>query len=1040
MDITSRYINAVSAIAEAVSESFDLDRILQIGLKIVLKFEGLKAGTIRLVDLKSGMLVLKAYDGFPPRAIRKLKRIKPGEKFSGLAAMTGKPVVITDISNTPWLAEIAEVRPELKSLASVPLRSKDNIIGALNVYSENSDYFSQRVMQLLKAVGLQIGIAVENGKLVEKYQQNLNWFEHLVRTSPFGIMTCDIDGKIQSLNSAAEKILGVSLENVKEKIVTDAFSDQKAFLSAVSKESTRQAFSFYRKDRGWIFVNLTGSPITNESKQEIGSILILEDVTEKKKTEDQIQRISKLISLGQLASGIAHEIRNPLSGITYVLDDIHDFLQGHDERRYLLEKAIKEVDRVDEIVSGLLDFARVSQIEFSSHNVNAVLDDALLWIRNRCNQQGIEVLKDLDPNLPDIMLDPKKLKQAFLDLVINAVDAMQNGGTLKIQTRGHSRAGRNGKEQSKFIEVMIEDTGRGIPALNQHRIFDPFFTTKPEGSGLGLAITHSIILEHGGKITVDSEEQQGARFSIYLPTSFQKRGGILTVGIESDIDVLDPHRHLGWMTYRVVRNIFEGVVCRDLTKEDVAYAPVIPSLAESFEVSSDNCKYSFHLRKGIKFHDNTPLDAAAIRFNIERMTNPEAIQYDKDAAQYSSFIWKYLEKVVTPSDWTVEIHLNEPFSEFLAQLTEGGVGSARILSPSAWEMYGSQGLKNHPIGTGPFRFVERGKRGEIILEKNYDYWGELPFLDKLIFKPMPEPAARIAALQTGEVDLIFVPPPDTVEILTKAGFRVVQGPVPHNWYLSLNMRSPKMRDIRVRKAISMAIDKEKMARDLLKGTAKAAHGLQAPGCPSYDAAFVDHPFDPSEAKRLLAQAGYGNGLTMTFQTSTAGSGQLIPIQMAEWIKNDLARVGIDCKVEFHEWIHYIDLWANGMQEDIDANQISWGMSSDYWLEVVAHSHNHAPRGKNSGYYHNPRVDELLDAARGEYDEEKKVDLYRQVNVGITQDAAYIPIVNDLAPIVMNPKVRGFVHAPSEWYDFNKVWIEEEALSGDRTVCVRNTAT
>ena len=133
-----------------------------------------------------------------------------------------------------------------------------------------------------------------------------------------------------------------------------------------------------------------------------------------------------------------------------------------------------------------------------------------------------------------------------------------------------------------------------------------------------------------------------------------------------------------------------------------------------------------------------------------------------------------------------------------------------------------------------------------------------------------------------------------------------------------------MQDIRVRKAIGMAIDREGIAKILLKGTAKAAHGLQAPGCPSYDSGIPDYPFDPDEARRLLAEAGYGNGFAMTFQTSTAGSGQLIPIQMAEWIKHDLARVGIDCKLELHEWIRYIDLWANGMEEGIDANQISLG--------------------------------------------------------------------------------------------------------------------
>ena len=126
----------------------------------------------------------------------------------------------------------------------------------------------------------------------------------------------------------------------------------------------------------------------------------------------------------------------------------HDFLQGHEERRELLEKAIKEVDRVDEIVSGLLDFARVNRIEFSSHNVNAVLDDALLWIRKRCDQQGIILSKELDPGLPDILIDPKKLKQAFLDLMINAVDAMEKRRGSKDP---NTRAFRDGTSWGKSM-------------------------------------------------------------------------------------------------------------------------------------------------------------------------------------------------------------------------------------------------------------------------------------------------------------------------------------------------------------------------------------------------------------------------------------------------------------------------------------------------------------------------------------------------------------------------------------------------------------
>ena len=163
---------------------------------------------------------------------------------------------------------------------------------------------------------------------------------------------------------------------------------------------------------------------------------------------------------------------------------------------------------------------------------------------------------------------------------------------------------------------------------------------------------------------------------------------------------------------------------------------------------------------------------------------------------------------------------------------------------------------------------------------------------------------------------------------------------------------------------------------------------------------------------------------MTFQTSTAGSGQLIPVQMAEYIKRDLANVGIECKLDLYEWIQYIGLWAQGIQEGVEANQISWGMSSDYWLEIVAHSKNWGPNGRNSGYYRNPKVDHLLDDARLEHNEQNRIQIYRKANALITADAAFVPIVNDLAHIVMNRKIKGFIHAPAEWYDFTRVWVEE----------------
>ena len=1024
MDTANKDLDAFVAISEAVNQSFEIDQIMKIALDEVLRLKGLDAGTIRIMDDISNSLILKAYRGLPYRLIRKLKKIKLGEKFSGLVATTGEPIIVNDISDTPWLAEISKARPDLKSLASIPLKSQGRITGSINIYSPDPDYFRQDVMKLLKAIGLQIGVAIERAKILEKYQRNLMWSEHILRSSPLGIITLDMEGKILSFNTAAEKLVGFSLGRLRRKSYKNAFMNQPEIVAALAKKDFTQEIIHHTEQGERLYLRLSISPIKDETGRELGSIIILQDITERKNTDEYIQRISKLISLGQLAAGVAHEVRNPLSGISYVLDDLHDYVHKDKDRRELIKKAIREVDRLDGIVTSLLDFAQVNSANFSYQDINEILEDALVWIKKQCKDREIQVLKGYGQDLPKIMLDPQKLKQAFLNIMINSLDAMKKGGTLEIRTHGYSGKLKKSMDQSNFVEICIEDSGEGIPIQDQNRIFDPFFTTKPAGSGLGLSITYSIIMEHGGKISLESEKGEGTRFTIYLPTSHPRKGGILSVGIESGIDVLDPHRHGGWMTYRVVRNIFEGLVDKDLTLGDVAYSPIIPRLAKSWEITSDGLTYTFHLREGVRFHDGTLFDAEAVKFNIERMTNPESPQFDPKSAHYSIFIWRYLSAVEVVDPLTVRIRLSEPFSDFLPQLTEGGLGSGNILSPSSWRRYGNEHIKDHPIGTGPFRFLERGKKGEVVLEKNYDYWDKIPFLDRLIFKPLPDPATRVAALQVGEVDIIFVPPPDTIEILKKAGFMVIQGPVPHIWFIYLNMKDHRMQNPLVRKAINMAINKERLAKELLRGTAKVAHGLQAPCCPSYDSSFFDYSYSPREAKKLLKEAGYPNGLEMTFQTSTAGSGQLIPIQIAEWIKQDLAKVGINCKLDLHEWIHYIGMWAQGIPEGVEANQISWGMSSDYWLEIVAHSKSCAPNGRNSGYYKNVKVDRLLDRARVEHNEQKKVALYRKANAIITEDAAYVPIVNDLAPIVMNKKVKGFIHAPAEWYDFTRVWVEE----------------
>ena len=322
--------------------------------------------------------------------------------------------------------------------------------------------------------------------------------------------------------------------------------------------------------------------------------------------------------------------------------------------------------------------------------------------------------------------------------------------------------------------------------------------------------------------------------------------------------------------------------------------------------------------------------------------------------------------------------------------------------------------------------MERVRGEKVVTERNKAYWGTQPYLDRIIDRPMPEPAARMTALQAGEVDMIYVPHPDGIADLKAKGFMLEQGPAPHVWYFAFNLRDKNYQDIRVRRAINMAIDREGMAKQLLKGTAVAARGMQAPCCPSYDPNFKDYPYDPAQAKKLMAEAGFANGFDTVWQTSVDGSGQLIPVPMAEWIQRDLAKIGVRMKLRTYEWITYIGYWIKGMDDasnKVGSQQMSWGMTSDYWIDIVTNSSHIAPTGgagQNGGYY--TGADAMLNAARVEMDEGKRSAMYRKINQKIKDDAPAVPIINDLAPLMLSPKVKGFVHAPEEWYDMTTVWI------------------
>lgn len=503
-----------------------------------------------------------------------------------------------------------------------------------------------------------------------------------------------------------------------------------------------------------------------------------------------------------------------------------------------------------------------------------------------------------------------------------------------------------------------------------------------------------------------------------------KHGGTLIFGGETEWGFLDPHIDASGATHRVNYQLFEGLFWRDYTRpNDGSPPPIIPQLATEYEVSDDALQYTIKLREGVKFHDGTPFNAQAVEFNVRRVWDEDfEFFYDRTGALRAS-VWRDLKAVEVIDDHTIKFTLAQPFSFFIDQLAEPtGVGIPVFMSPESVKKWGNQAVEQHPVGTGPFRFVERVRGQRIVYERNPDYWNQpYPYLERIIWRPIPEPSTRVNALLGGEVDIIAAVPPDNVEGLADSGMIVAMGTHPHIWWLNLNHNELPFSDVRVRQAVNYAIDKEGMATKLLRDTALPAFSMVSRTSAAWDPAWQDpYPYNPERAKELLKEAGYPEGFETTLQTSTAGSGQILPVQMAEWIQRDLAKAGIKTKLETFEWNTYVGIWVNGLQPGQGINQISWGTNSDFWLvhPLAAES------PINSGHINNPAIEALLKTMQQAPDLKTRIQAARDIHKEERAQAHQVPIVNDKQPFAMIPQVKGFVRAADWMEDYKTVWLDK----------------
>ena len=414
------------------------------------------------------------------------------------------------------------------------MRFRGRLVGTLALGDlPRGGHFSGEDLAILSAMASYAAIALENAALYRsartralEFERLKNYTENILESIDVAVLAVATNGRITSCNRAFEVLYGATRQEItgapaETLLAADVIASIRNAAGMAGWESAAPAnifkLSMKNLNGRTLIVNLNVRPLRNSDgffetfiDGEYGCLLVMEDITEKTQLEEQLMQAEKLSSIGLLAAGVAHEINTPLTGISsYTQILLKESAVDDEQRREILKKIEKQTFRASEIVGGLLSFSRLGGNEFKAVDINQIIHDSLSLLDHQFDRSRVKVARYLYDDLPPVYGNTGKLQQVFVNLFLNARDAMPSGGELGIQT---------GMDDSMVV-VDISDNGRGIPGENLKRIFDPFFTTKGigKGTGLGLAVSYGIIQEHGGGIYVESNAGKGTRFTLKLP-------------------------------------------------------------------------------------------------------------------------------------------------------------------------------------------------------------------------------------------------------------------------------------------------------------------------------------------------------------------------------------------------------------------------------------------------------------------------------------------------------------------------------------------
>jgi two-component system NtrC family sensor kinase len=414
----------------------------------------------------------------------------------------------------------------------VPCVSKEGTIAAMALGRKaSSEPLSSEDMALLAAVAAQAATALENGRLyrqlrvkADELDRMREFSENILESLNDGIAVVDRDDRVVRWNRRLEELYGIRHEDAVGKRLHQLFESGFFEILRSARRESPEGAAFYRVPLATrhdpvrrLLVNVATTPLRDSDGAMAGTVVIVEDISSRVQLEEQLQLSEKMASIGLLAAGVAHEVNTPLTGISSFVQMLMQGAPPDDPKTKVLEKIERQTFRAAKIVNGLLNLARPAHVDSGPVDVNAVINDVLSLLDHQLRTSRIQVRKELSATPPIVQGIEYKLQQVFLNLFLNARDAMPKGGWLTVATRSHG----------EYAAIEVADTGSGIPVEQLSRIYDPFFTTKDigKGTGLGLSITYGIVQEHDGTITCESAIGQGTRFTLRLPLAMARSAG-----------------------------------------------------------------------------------------------------------------------------------------------------------------------------------------------------------------------------------------------------------------------------------------------------------------------------------------------------------------------------------------------------------------------------------------------------------------------------------------------------------------------------------